>query len=48
LTTDPKSVTMSEEIFGPVVTVYVFDDNEFEKTLDLVDSTSQYGLTGSM
>ena len=48
LTTNPHSVTMTEEIFGPVLTIYVYDDNDFEKTLDLVDSTSQYALTGSM
>lgn len=39
---------MVEEIFGPVLTVFVFDDANWEKTLDDVDSTSQYGLTGSM
>ncbi|KAM6496262.1 delta-1-pyrroline-5-carboxylate dehydrogenase [Amanita muscaria] len=48
LTKDPKSVTMREEIFGPVLTVYVYPDEEFEKTLDLVDSTGVYALTGSI
>ncbi|EIW76176.1 delta-1-pyrroline-5-carboxylate dehydrogenase [Coniophora puteana RWD-64-598 SS2] len=48
LTKDPKSVTMREEIFGPVITVFVFEDNDWEKTLDLVDTTSEYGLTGSI
>ncbi len=45
---DPKSVTMCEEIFGPVLTVYVYPANSFEKTLELVDSTSPYALTGSI
>jgi len=48
LTKDPKSVTMREEIFGPVITVFVFEDNDWEKTLELVDTTSEYGLTGSI
>jgi len=45
---DPKYVTMCEEIFGPVLTIYVYPANQFEKTLDLVDSTSPYALTGSI
>ncbi len=45
-TTDPKYVTMCEELFGPVLTVYVYKDAEFEQTLKLVDSTSNYALTG--
>jgi 1-pyrroline-5-carboxylate dehydrogenase len=48
LTTDPKFRTMCEEIFGPVLTVYVYDENDYESTLDLVDSTSDYALTGSI
>ena len=48
LTKDPKSVTMVEEIFGPVITAFVYDDADYEKTLDLIDTTSQYGLTGAM
>jgi len=44
----PKYVTMCEEIFGPVLTVYVYPANSFEKTLDLVDSTSPYALTGAV
>lgn len=48
LTKDPKSVTMAEEIFGPVLTVYVYEDTDFEKTLDLIDTTSPYALTGSI
>jgi 1-pyrroline-5-carboxylate dehydrogenase len=45
---DPKYVTMCEEIFGPVLTIYVYDENKFEETLELVDSTSPYALTGSI
>ncbi len=48
LTKDPKYVTMCEELFGPVLTVYVYDETKFEETLDLVDSTSIYALTGSI
>jgi 1-pyrroline-5-carboxylate dehydrogenase len=47
-TTDPKFKTMSEEIFGPVVTVYVYQDDDFETVLDLVDNTSEYALTGAV
>ncbi len=46
--TDPKYVTMCEELFGPVLTVYVYDDAKFEETIKLVDSTSPYALTGSI
>jgi len=45
---DPQFVTMCEEIFGPVLTLYVYPAAEFEKTLGLVDSTSPYALTGSI
>jgi 1-pyrroline-5-carboxylate dehydrogenase len=45
---DPRYVTMCEEIFGPVLTVHIYPANSFEKTLDLVDSTSPYALTGSV
>ncbi|MFN8219649.1 MAG: L-glutamate gamma-semialdehyde dehydrogenase [Fimbriimonadales bacterium] len=47
-TKNPKSVTMCEEVFGPVLTIYVYDEDEFDETLDLVDSTSPYALTGSL
>ncbi len=47
-TEDPKSKLMKEEIFGPVVTIYVYPDDEFEETLELCDSTSPYALTGSI
>ena len=43
---DPKYVTMCEELFGPVLTVHVYDENKFEETLKIVDSTSIYALTG--
>jgi 1-pyrroline-5-carboxylate dehydrogenase len=45
---DPKFKTMCEEIFGPVLTLYVYPENEFEKTLELVNSTSEYALTGAI
>jgi 1-pyrroline-5-carboxylate dehydrogenase len=44
----PDYVTMCEEIFGPVLTVYVYPANSFEKALELVDGTSPYALTGSI
>ncbi len=48
VTKDPSSVTMCEEIFGPVLTIYVYPENQFEETLELVDKTSPYALTGSI
>lgn len=45
---DPKYVTMCEEIFGPVLTLYVYQADKFEETLKLVDSTSSYALTGAI
>jgi 1-pyrroline-5-carboxylate dehydrogenase len=48
LTKDPSSQTMCDEIFGPVLTIYVYDKENFEDTLSLVDSTSPYALTGSI
>ncbi len=47
-TTDPKYVTMCEELFGPVLTLYVYDENKFEEALKLVDATSPYALTGAI
>jgi 1-pyrroline-5-carboxylate dehydrogenase len=47
-TRDPKSRGMAEEIFGPVLTVYVYPDERFDETLTLVDETSPYALTGSI
>ena len=48
LSRTPDSTTMVEEIFGPVLTIYVYADFEFESTMDLVDSTSEYALTGAV
>jgi 1-pyrroline-5-carboxylate dehydrogenase len=48
LTSDPKFVTMEEEIFSPVLTVYVYPDDQLEATLKLLDGTSPYALTGSI
>lgn len=48
LSKDPRSTTMCEEIFGPVLTIYVYPQNEFEQALTLVDTTSPYALTGSI
>ncbi len=47
-TTNPKFKSMEEEIFGPVLTVFVYDDNKLEETLDLLDTTSPYALTGAV
>lgn len=46
--TDPKYRTMCEEIFGPVLTLFVYDENKWEETLKLVDETSPYALTGAV
>ena len=48
LTKDPHFITMKEEIFGPVVTLYLYEDEKYEETLQLVNETSPYGLTGSI
>ena len=48
LVKDPGYVTMCEEIFGPVITLYVYEEAEFEKMLDIVNETSPYALTGSI
>lgn len=48
LTRDPSSVTMCEEIFGPVMTIYVFHDDNWDDVLTLIDNTSPYALTGSI
>jgi 1-pyrroline-5-carboxylate dehydrogenase len=48
LSAHPSSVPMCEEIFGPVLTVYVYQENNFEQTLELVSQTSPYALTGSV
>jgi 1-pyrroline-5-carboxylate dehydrogenase len=45
---DPKYTTMCTELFGPVMTIYVYDENEYAETLKLVDETSEYALTGAI
>ena len=47
-TTDPHFTTMCEEIFGPVLTIYVYPDSKFEETLEIVNTTSPYALTGAI
>jgi 1-pyrroline-5-carboxylate dehydrogenase len=47
-TTDPNFRTMREELFGPVVTAFVYDDDRFDDTLDLIDRGAPYGLTGAV
>jgi len=48
LVEDPKYTTMCTELFGPVITIYVFEDDKWEETLQLVDGTSEYALTGAI
>jgi 1-pyrroline-5-carboxylate dehydrogenase len=48
VTTNPKFKTLEEEIFGPVLTIYVYEDNKFDETLTLCDETSPYALTGAV
>src|SRR5699024_4693752 len=48
VTTDPKYPTMETELFGPVLTVFVYEDENWEETLKLIDETSIYGLTGAI
>lgn len=48
VTSNPKSTTMCEEIFGPVLTIYVYEDAQYDVTLDLVNTTSEYALTGAV
>ena len=48
VSTDPKYTTMCTELFGPVITIFVYDADEFSKTLKLVDETSEYALTGAI
>lgn len=44
----PRYESMAQEIFGPIITIYVYDDNKFEETLELCDTTSPYALTGAV
>lgn len=48
LSKEPDFKTMVDEIFGPIVTIYLYEDNKFEETLRLIDNTSKYALTGSV
>ncbi len=48
LTTNPHYETMCTELFGPVITVYIYEDDAFEDTLHLIDQTSEYALTGAV
>jgi 1-pyrroline-5-carboxylate dehydrogenase len=48
VTSNPRFKTMEEEIFGPVLTIYVYEDDKFDETLDLCDTTSPYALTGAI
>ena len=48
VTTNPKFKSMEEEIFGPIVTIYVYDADNYEEALELVDTTSPYALTGAI
>ncbi len=48
VTDNPSYRTMCEEIFGPIMTIYIYDENKFEETCKLVDSTSEYALTGAI
>ena len=45
---DPKYTTMCEELFGPVLTIYVYEDDKYEETLKMLDDTSEYALTGAI
>ncbi|MFG0320666.1 MAG: aldehyde dehydrogenase family protein, partial [Planctomycetota bacterium JB042] len=47
-TSDPRTTTMAEEIFGPILTVYPYDDAKLDETLELCDTTSPYALTGAV
>ncbi len=48
VTTNPKYWTMEEELFGPIITIYVYEDDKLEETLDILDETSIYALTGAI
>lgn len=48
VTTNPHFKTMEEEIFGPVITIYVYEDDKFEETMEVLNATSPYALTGSI
>jgi len=48
LTTNPKYETMCTELFGPIITIYVYDDEKWDETLDLIDETGEFALTGAI
>ena len=48
VTTDPHYETMETELFGPIITIFIYDDSAFESTLELIDKTSEYALTGAI
>ena len=48
VTSNPKYTTMCEELFGPIITIYIYDETKWEETLHLVDETSEYALTGAV
>ncbi|MFC2115278.1 L-glutamate gamma-semialdehyde dehydrogenase [Bacteroidota bacterium] len=48
LAKDPRYITMVEELFGPILSIYIYKDDQWEETIDLIDSTSSYGLTGAI
>ena len=48
LTTDPDYVTMKEELFGPILSIFVYEDDRYEETLEIINNTSRYALTGSV
>ena len=48
VTSDPKFKTMVQEIFGPVITIYIYETSKWNETLELVDQTSEYALTGAI
>jgi 1-pyrroline-5-carboxylate dehydrogenase len=48
VTKNPQFFTMKQELFGPILTIYIYDDRDFKKMLKLVDKTSEYGLTGAV
>jgi 1-pyrroline-5-carboxylate dehydrogenase len=48
VTTNPKFKSMEEEIFGPVLTIFVYEDNKMQETIELCNTTSPYGLTGAV
>jgi len=48
VTTDPHYETMGKELFGPIITIFIYNDSAFESTLELIDKTSEYALTGAI